>query len=399
MRGFEALQPFRNPRFSLYFGGQVVSNTGTWFQNLALSLVILELTGSAQALSAVTVAQFAPLLILGIPAGRLADRIRPRTILLVTSAASALVGLALAVAVVSAPVDLVLMYALVFLLGCINTFDRVAAQAIIFEIAGPETLTRSVSISTIALAAARSVGPGLAGIAFSALGAGWCMVMNAGSYALVFVAIALIRPSRLHPRPRVDRATGTAPVALLRNRAFVTILVVNSAIAMLALNLMLVITSTVSLSFRGDATMVGAAHALNALGAIVGGMLAATPASVPVRALRYGCAGLGLALLANAAAPNLTVFLVLAPVLGLGVGFYQGVLQASAQASVAPGQLGRAMSFVTLGSYGVAPLGAILMGAVIDASSGQVALLVGGVTGVLCAAFVWWRTGGRSTPG
>ena len=69
-----ALTPFHNPRFSLYFTGQVVSNTGTWFQNLALSLVILGATGSAQALSGVTIAQFLPLLVLGIPAGRLADR-------------------------------------------------------------------------------------------------------------------------------------------------------------------------------------------------------------------------------------------------------------------------------------------------------------------------------------
>ncbi|KRA25420.1 transporter [Microbacterium sp. Root61] len=395
MRGFDALQPFRNPRFSLYFAGQVVSNTGTWFQNLALSLVVLELTGSAQALSAVTIAQFTPLLLLGIPAGRLADRIRPRTILLVTSALSALVGVGLAVVIGMSQVpDLRVVYALVFVLGCINTFDRVAAQAIIFEIVGAATLTRSVSISTIALAAARSIGPGLAGIAFAALGAGWCMVINAGSYVVVFVAIALIRPSRLHPRPRVDRAPGVAPVALLQNRSFVTILVVTIVIALLSLNLMLVITSTVSLTFEGDALQVGAAHALNAVGAIVGGVLAAVPSWVSVRSLILGCAGLGAALLANAASMNLTVFLVLAPLLGLGVGYYHGVLQAAAQASVPPAQLGRAMSFVTLGSYGMAPLGALLMGWVIDASSGPVALLIGGVAAVGCSVFVWSRTRG-----
>lgn len=395
MPSFAAFQPFRNPRFSLYFAGQVVSNTGTWFQNLALSLVVLELTGSAQALSAVTIAQFTPLLLLGIPAGRLADRVRPRTILLATSALSALVGIGLAVTIgLSQGADLRIVYALVFVLGCVNTFDRVAAQAIIFEIVGPATLTRSVSISTIALAAARSIGPGLAGIAFAALGAEWCMVINAISYVVVFIAIAFIRPSRLHPRSRVEPAQGIAPVTLVQNRSFVTILVVNIAVALLSLNLMLVITSTVSLTFEGDALMVGAAHALNAVGAIVGGMLAAVPSWVSVRSLVLGCAGLGAALLANAASPNLTVFLVLAPLLGLGVGYYHGVLQAAAQSSVPPAQLGRAMSFVTLGSYGMAPLGAVVMGWVIDASSGRVALLIGGVTALACSAFVAARTRG-----
>lgn len=392
MRRFDALQPFQNPRFSLYFAGQVVSNTGTWFQNLALSLVILQMTGSAQALSGVTIAQFAPLLLLGIPAGRLADRIRPRTILLVTSAGSAAVGFGLAVVVMTEPPDLRAIYALVFVLGCINAFDRVAAQAIIFEIAGPDLLTRSVSISTIALAAARSIGPGLAGIAFAAFGAAWCMAANAASYAAVLVAMALIRPSRLHPRPRHDRATDAAPAPLLRNHSFVTILVVNSVIALLALNLMLVITSTVSLAYDGDATSVGAAHGLNAIGAIVGGMLAATPLSVSARSLVLACVGLGGGLLANAVAPDLTVFLALAPLLGLGVGYYQGILQASAQATVSPPQLGRAMSFVTLGSYGVTPLGALAMGWVIDVTSGRVALMVGGFAALGCALFVWFRT-------
>jgi MFS family permease len=392
MRGLGALQPFRNPRFSLYFAGQVVSNTGTWFQNLALSLVVLQLTGSAQALSGITIAQFAPLLLLGIPAGRLADRIRPRSILLVTSATSAILGFGLAAVVVADPPDLRAIYALVLALGCINAFDRVAAQAIIFEIAGSELLTRSVSISTIALAAARSIGPGLAGLAFAAFGPAWCMVANAASYAVVLVAVALIRPSRLHPRRRHDPARDATPAPLRRNRSFVTILVVNSVIALLALNLMLVITSTVSLGYRGDATSVGAAHGLNALGAIIGGMLAATPASVTARSLVPACAGLGVGLLANAAAPDLSAFLVLAPLLGLGVGYYQGILQASAQASVSPTQLGRAMSFVTLGSYGVTPLGALLMGWVIDAGSGRVALLIGGIAAVGCALFVWVRT-------
>jgi predicted MFS family arabinose efflux permease len=104
------------------------------------------------------------------------------------------------------------------------------------------------------------------------------------------------------------------------------------------------------------------------------------------------CAGLGAGLLANAAAPDLTVFLVLAPLLGLGVGYYQGILQASAQASVPPPQLGRAMSFVTLGSYGVTPLGALVMGGVIDAGSGRMALAIGGAAALVCAVFVWWRT-------
>ncbi|MFK4835742.1 MFS transporter [Microbacterium sp. ZW T2_14] len=381
-------EPFGNRRFSLYFSGQVISNTGTWFQNLALSLVVLEATGSAQALSGVTVAQFLPLLVLSIPAGRLADRVRPRTILLVTSLASALVVAGLAFVTLASEPPIVAIYALVAALGTVHAFERVAAQAIIFEIVGPEALGRAVSLSTIALASARSIGPGLAGIAFQGLGATACMLVNSASFLLVFASIAAIRPARLFPRPGRPERPGRGIRPPFFSRELVTLLIVNALVALLALNLMLVLTSTVSLTFAGDATAVGATHTLNALGAIAGGIIAAGRDRVTVRSLIVACAGLGAALLVNAAAPTLAILLALGPLLGLGVGYYQGILNAAAQVSVAPDQIGRTMSLVTLGNYGMVPFGALLMGWVIDAHGGRVALAIGALTGFACAAFV-----------
>jgi MFS family permease len=381
-------EPFGNGRFSLYFSGQVISNTGTWFQNLALSLVILDATGSAQALSGVTIAQFLPLLVLSVPAGRLADRVRPRTILLVTSLASAVVVAGLALATTAAEPSIVAIYGLVAGLGTVHAFERVAAQAIIFEIVGPENLGRAVSLSTIALASARSIGPGLAGIAFQALGSTACMLINSASFLLVFASIVAIRPARLFPRPRRADRPGRGIRPAFFTRELVTLLVVNALIALLALNLMLVLTSTVSLTFGGDATAVGATHTLNALGAIVGGILAAGRERVSVRSLIVACTGLGAALLLNAAAPTLGILLAVGPLLGLGVGYYQGILHATAQVSVAPEQIGRTMSLVTLGNYGMVPFGALLMGWVIDAQGGRVALTIGGLAALACAAFV-----------
>ncbi|MCR2786109.1 MULTISPECIES: MFS transporter [unclassified Microbacterium] len=393
MRGPAVLTPFANGNFSVYFAGQVVSNTGTWFQNLALSLVILQATGSAASLSGVTIAQFLPLLLLSIPAGWLADRVPPRSILLVTSVVSAAIVAALAVTVSEAAPVLPVIYVLVAALGTTHAFERIAAQAIIFEIVGPGALTRAVSLSTIALASARSIGPGLAGIAFQDLGATACMLVNSASFVLVFVSVLLIRPARLHHRPVTTSKAGAPPKPRLRsNRPLVTLLVVNVIVALCALNLLLVLTSTVTLTFAGDATAVGAVHALNAIGAIIGGLIAAGRSIVTVRSLAAASAALGAVLVLNAVAPTLPVLLLLGPVLGLGVGYYQGILYAAAQASVPPEMIGRSMSLVTMGNYGVMPIGALLLGWLIDASSGRVALLVGGIGALLCSVFVAVRT-------
>lgn len=383
-----AFGPLRERSFALYFAGQVTSNTGTWFQNLALQLVVLEATGSAQALSGVTVAQFLPLLMFAVPAGRLADRMRPRTILLITSALAAAVAAALALVVAGEKPDLWLIYGLIAVLGTVQAFERIAAQAIIFELVGPAKLTSAVSISTIALAAARSIGPGLAGLAFQAFGAPTCMLLNAASFLLVGVSLLFIRPSSMHPRPA---RSGTAPVRsidFLRDRSISTLLIANVIIALFALNFGLVLTATVDLSYGGDASSVGAVHALNAIGAIIGGLIAAALHRVTVRSLILATSAFGVALLLNAAAPTLPLFLLAAPVLGLGIGYYQGVLNAAAQSSAPPEAIGRLMSLVTLGNYGMAPFGALFMGWVIDASSGRVSLLIAGLAALACAVFV-----------
>lgn len=386
------LEPFANRSFTFYFSGQVISHTGTWFQNLALSLVVLDATGSARALSGVTVAQFLPLLLLSIPAGWVADRVRPRSILMVTSMASAVVVGMLAVVTFEPAPATGKIYLLVAALGTAHTFERVAAQALIYEIVGPSGLTRAVSVATIALASARSIGPGLAGLVFQNLGASACMIINASSFVLVFFSILIIRAERLFPRATRVRAD-SGRLSLRRNRALMTLLVVNVIITLFAFNLMLVLTATVTLTFEGDAASLGAVHALNALGAIVGGLAAAGRTDTPVRALAFACVLLGAALLVNAAAPTLLIFLVLGPFLGLGVGYFQGILHAAAQASVPPEQIGRTMSLVTLGNYGMMPFGALLIAGVIDAYDGRVALAVGGAAALLCAVFVVARLG------
>lgn len=389
--------PFRERSFALFFTGQVASNVGLWFQNLALQLVVLGTTGSAQALSGITIAQFLPIIAFAVPAGRLADRIRPRTILLATSTLVACVAACIGLVVSGADPNLLHIYALVAAFGTVQAFERVAAQTVIFELVGPRRLSNAVSISTVAIATARSVGPGLAGLAFQALGASTCMLLNATGYLFAGMVLFAIRQSALHARQPAASSPTVKLHQFVRDRSISTLLIVNVVIALFALNFGLVLTSTVDLSFSGDATSVGFVHALNAVGAIGGGLLAASRPAIGVRTLIAALAVFGVALVVNAAAPTLGVFLLVSPFLGFGIGCYQGVLNAAAQSSAPPEAIGRLMSLVTIGNYGMTPFGALFMGWVIDASSGRVSLLIGGIVAVSCAIFVALRAP-RSSP-
>lgn len=385
MRG---LDPFRNRNFSVYFTGQAISLTGSWFQNLALQLVVLQATGSATALSGVSVAQFLPMFVLGIPAGRLVDRVPPRTVLLVTSLLSAAVVAVLALVVSGDDPPLMSLYLLVGLLGCVHAFERVAAQTIIYELIGPTGFGSAVSLSTIAIGVSRSIGPGLAGLVFQAFGPVPGMAVNAASFVVVFGLLLLIRPRSLFERPASAEPEGFSGEM---GRSMATVLIVNSAIALLAMNFMVTLTAVVSIDFAGSAATLGAAHALNAAGGIAGGLIAAAIGRMSMLTLGAALTGFGAAILLNAAAPSLILFLVASPLLGAGLGFYQGTLNAIAQQIVPPTRIGRMMSMINVGSYGVVPVGALLTGWLVDSTSGRGALVVAGIGALVAAVLVLIR--------
>jgi len=392
------LVAFREPNFGMFFAGQVASNIGTWFQSLALTLVLLEATGQAQMLSLVTVAQFTPMLLLSIPAGRLADRISPRAILLVTSAASAVVVLALSFAIADVERNLPLVFVLIAVLGSINAFERVAAQSLIHLLVEAAVLGSAVATYSMALSAARSIGPGLAGLALTSLGGPACLQINALSYAVVFVSLLFVRPrARVVPHVR-DR---TSLVELLRNRWLVTILIVNFLVALLALNLLIVLTSFVVVTFGGDATAVGLVHSLNAVGAIAGGIIVSSQRSYGPRLLTLSCVCMSVAFVAHAVAPSLIVVAIVSPLLGAAHGVYQGAVYAAAQSAVAPALIGRTMALITLGQFGLTPVGAIIAGAVIDnwSAAAQLMIAAAACLGAAIIVVVRSRPRGAAPPG
>jgi MFS family permease len=84
----------RSRNFGPYFAGNAISGSGTWFQNLAASLLVYRLTHSPFLLGMLNVAQFAPVLLLAPWTGLAADRFNRRRLLMATQlAAAALSGM------------------------------------------------------------------------------------------------------------------------------------------------------------------------------------------------------------------------------------------------------------------------------------------------------------------
>src|SRR5436309_16092190 len=83
----------RSRNFGPYFVGNAASASGTWFQNLAASILVYRLTHSPFLLGVLNFCQFVPVLLLAPWAGKLADRVdRRRAVLAAQLAAASLSG-------------------------------------------------------------------------------------------------------------------------------------------------------------------------------------------------------------------------------------------------------------------------------------------------------------------
>src|SRR3954468_19422605 len=97
-----------HPNFGPYLLGNLLSNCGTWFQNIAQALLIYRLTGSTLLVGVVNFAQFVGVFVLAPWAGSAADRFDRRRLLLVTQfgavAVTATLALLTAAHLATAPV-------------------------------------------------------------------------------------------------------------------------------------------------------------------------------------------------------------------------------------------------------------------------------------------------------
>src|SRR4051812_13187468 len=108
------------PNIRRFLIGQAISNIGTFFQIVAQSLLVLDLTGSGFALGATMGVQFVPILVLGPSAGVLIDRIRIPRLLMITAALAGLESLLLGLLTSTGHITVVWILAMSFVLGIVQ---------------------------------------------------------------------------------------------------------------------------------------------------------------------------------------------------------------------------------------------------------------------------------------
>ena len=266
---------FDNRNFGLYFIGQTTSSIGSWLQALAVTWLVLEITNRPDKLGIAVALQFLPMLLLGAPAGVLADRFDNRRILIATSAISGVLALAFGAVVTVGHGSIWWIYALTLMLGLVLAVERPAMQAIIFQLVGPDLLPSAVAANSTINSVSRLIGPALAGVLIATVGVGACFFLNAASYLVVIGALVALRSSELVARPLVGRAKGKLREGFAYVRTHPDVsrpLLVMTVVGIVAYNFPTTFPSMVRFGFHRGAGAVGLAMSLSAIGSILGGI-------------------------------------------------------------------------------------------------------------------------------
>src|SRR5258708_12396994 len=113
----------RHRNFQLFFGGQLISLTGTWMQSVAHSWLVYRLTGSAVLLGLVGFSNQIPVFLLAPWGGVVADRMNRRRILLATQTIAMILAFVLSALTLFHRVQVSHLFVLSAFLAITNPFD------------------------------------------------------------------------------------------------------------------------------------------------------------------------------------------------------------------------------------------------------------------------------------
>jgi len=157
---------FRNPNFTRYLAARIIATLGVQMQSVAIGWQVYQVTGELFDLGLIGLAQFAPFVVLVLPAGEMADRYDRKRIItacLVLQLVCSLFLLGFSFSTLAAVWPI---FATLTLFGAARAFMMPASQAILINIVPPESFGRAVALNSSMFHMAVIVGPVFGGFLY-----------------------------------------------------------------------------------------------------------------------------------------------------------------------------------------------------------------------------------------
>ena len=389
-RTFASLQQY--PNYRLFFGGQVVSVTGSWMQNIASAWLIVTLTHSPVAVGVLALAQFLPFTIFGLFAGVLVDRFDTRKLVIGTQAVQMVLAAALAGIALTGVAVPWMVYVIAFARGSVLVLDVPARQALTYWMVGPAELPNAIALNSSLFNASRVIGPALGGVVIAAFGLGFCFVSNAISFLAVLASLLamderkLFRLKRPDVRPTIWRGTREGIAFALGNRRVRITLLIVLVVSTLGFNLNVILPVLASTTLQAGPQTFGIISACFGAGALVGALVSASIGRASWKILAAGTGLFGLTELLLAPERSVWAAGVLLVVLGAAFTTWTSNANSGVQLEAPDHLRGRVVGLYFYAFNGAAPLGGLLVGWLSATGGTELALAVGGIASLAMTA-------------
>jgi len=390
------LAALRIPRFRLYFIGQTISISGTWMQTVAQGWLVFQLTHSELWLGLVACAAGLPSLLLSPIGGVIIERVPRRTLLMVTQSIQMILAFILAYLTFTNTVAVWHIMLLAFLLGVSNALDAPTRQAIVVDLVGREHLASGIAMNSMVFNVARVIGPVVAGIVLTQIGASWCFLLNGLSFVAVIYMLWII-----HIDNAPVASKGVSPMRQLReglqyarqHNTIAPLLLLAVAAALFTNNLQTLLPAFSDVILHSPADAYSAITIAIGIGAVLSSLV------LGYLGRRYGrgrvVAVMSVLVSVSAFFFAITTTVQMSFIFGVVYGFsiiLEFVLvNTLIQNEVPDAFRGRVMSLYTISWFGIAPFGALLMGAIANVIGTPATIVLAAIAGGTMSVYVLWK--------
>lgn len=384
------LSSFRSRNFRLFFIGQTVSNTGNWLTLVALTLLVLERTGSGVAVGIMAACQFGPILLLSAWAGVIVDRSNKRRLLFTTQTLEMCQSFALAGLAFVHDAPLVAFFITAAVGGALLAIDNPVRRTFVNEMVPIEDVPNAVTLYSAMVNISRIAGPLLAGALIVSFGYGWCFAIDAISYITVLVALAMMRTDELRPVETSRRARGQVRAGLryiMRVPELWITFTMLLVIGTISYNFSVVFPLFVEEGLHGSTAAYTIVYAAFSTGGLIGALAVARRVTVTIRTVVVGATALSFAMFGLVLVPNVALAAVVAVAVGAASVSYITATTAIAQIRTEQQMIGRVLAIQTVLLIGTTPVGGPILGAISDSVGARAPVLIGAVAALAAAAF------------
>lgn len=177
-----------------------------WMENLAMGWLALELTDSAWHVAVVGFCRMAPLLVLGLVSGAIADKFGRRRVILFSQTVNLIVPAVLILLVLTNLVRFWHIALATGILGAIWALDWPTKRSLLPDLVGKARITDAILLEGVLQNTSRIVGPFLAGVLIKLFGISGCLAaLSITAGMALWILFGLSKP------PPADRESGSKP--------------------------------------------------------------------------------------------------------------------------------------------------------------------------------------------